>query len=192
MTTEERYCTECGRPLLPTDKFCSGCGAMVKELDASGEVVTPASAGYSTCTAPAKGNNDLLQKVMILSLIWGVFALVIGVSDIVAIDTSLDAMIEQLKDTPMDGYANMWEFFLDNGIDETFLRNVMVAICAMFVISGATAIGSAVLDYQKKNYTLSLVLLIISTITAALFLITLIVGILVCNYLSKCKGSFES
>ena len=65
----DRYCTECGRPLAPEDKFCPGCGATVQEWD-----------DYAPQTvqqekkAQAKQSSGYLLPIMILTAIWGIFA----------------------------------------------------------------------------------------------------------------------
>ena len=181
----DRYCTECGRPLAPEDKFCPGCGATVQEWD-----------DYAPATAQAEKKErekptGTLVPIMIMTLVWAVFALAVGAYLYLEADTLVQAVKDALMQQPYEGYANMWEYVVSQGITEQNLKDGFVLIGLSFIVSGAAALGSAILMGVKKLYILALILLIVSAVSAITGILPLIIGLLMAYLLSKHKYEFD-
>ena len=181
----DRYCTECGRPLAPEDKFCPGCGATVQEWD-----------DYAPQTvqqekkAQAKQSSGSLLPIMILTAIWGIFALAVGLY----LYVGADALVQTVKETLMaQAYesTNMWDYLVSQGLTEQMLKDSFILVGASFAISGGAAMGAVVLMGLKKLYILALILMIISSIVAITGLIPTIIGLIMTYLLSKHKYEFD-
>ena len=181
----DRYCTECGRPLAPEDKFCPGCGATVQEWD-----------DYAPQTAQAekreavRQSSGSLMPIMILTAIWGIFALAIGAYLYLEAGSLLEMVKEELMNQEYEGQT-MWEYILSQGVTEQDLKDSFVLMGATMAVSGAAALGAAVLMGIRRYYILALILVIISAVAAFTSIIPLIVGLLMAYLLSKRKYEFK-
>ena len=55
MDDNVRYCTECGRELAPTDKFCPACGANIDDMTKESYSASPQTGiGYGCAVLWAK------------------------------------------------------------------------------------------------------------------------------------------
>ena len=182
----DRYCTECGRPLAPEDKFCPGCGATVQEWDDYAPQTAQQEKKEKT-KAKSKGS---LVPIMVMTLIWALFALAIGAY------LCLDAatLTQYVKEACMQQTyesQNMWDYLVSQGVTEQALTDSFLLIGGSFAVSGACALIAAILMHLKKLYIVALILIIASSLSAILGLLPLIVGLLMAYLLSQHKYEFE-
>ncbi len=192
----DRYCTECGMALGPDDKFCPGCGAEMKDLDDYSAPAAQADAPKAY-GAPYSGSGEMASRLRILgvlTLIWGIIALMAGVSVLISVDSTVNSMIEQFVNTesPVTGYANMWDYLVASGITADLFKTLLWVVGGTFAVSGVSGLISGFLMLKRSNYTIAMAMLLISTITAILGIITLIIGIIVFVMFTKTKGEFTS
>lgn len=185
--TDKRYCTECGRELLPGDRFCPGCGANIDEDTYWGEVPE----GAVVATASVKDMSGTLNTVKILTLVWGAVALFTGLMLFASVGM-LDEVINELSHTDYDGTQTVWEYLVSQGFDKDFFQAFLIGAGAIITLSGVFAIISGVLDHMRKHYKASFVCLVLSIIFSGSGLICIAVGVIVAVYLTKCKCEFES
>lgn len=185
----DRYCTECGKALGPDDKFCTGCGAEVKEWDEYDAQAQPAPATASTYEARTRSSS--LKTVMILTLIWGILAVIAATDVFLTTNATIDAIKEALIEQPYEG-SNMWDYMVAQGVTEDTWRLMLYTVGGTFAFSGATALISAFFMYKRINYTPAMVLLLASAISAIMGIVTLVVGLIVFIMFTKCKDEFTS
>lgn len=189
----DRYCTECGMALGPDDKFCPGCGAEMKDVeDYSAPAAQPARGYY-----PNQGSGEMagrLRVLGVLTLVWGIFALLVAISTLTSVEATIDAMVKAFMEnpSPVEGYSNMWDYMVANGVNADTFRMLLWAIGGTFAVSGACGTISGILMLKRTNYTLAMVTLLISTLTAIIGIITLIIGIIIFVMFTKTKEEFTS
>ena len=181
----DRYCTECGRPLTPEDKFCPGCGATVQEWD-----------DYAPQTAQnekkeqVRQSSGSLMPIIILTLIWAVFALAVGAYLIMDASALTQAVKDALVAQPYES-GTMWDYVVSQGVTEQMLTDSFALIGMTFAVSGAAALGSAILMWARKLYILALILMIVSALSAVTGLLPLVIGLLMAYLLTKHKYEFD-
>lgn len=164
------FCTGCGAPLRDSDTFCASCGA---NRDA-GPASSP-SQRYGQ--APAKKNNTLIF-LGIASAVWAVFALWEGITAILTTDAMIDSMFS----------SSQWDIISDY-FTKSDLRALLLAVGAVFTVSGVLGAITAILCFLKRFYMVALICCIIASICALIILVG-IVGLIVAYFIYKNKGEF--
>lgn len=188
--TDQKFCIECGRNLNPTDRFCPECGAMLGDDRAD----VPAQE-MSCCREPVHGNSGrsgLLRNVVVLSLLWGIIALVSGLYLFADCGAVAHTFVETLEGYEYTEGQSMWEYFVEEGFTEKDIETLYAALGLCLIASGVLALMASHLAHRRQRYRIAVVLLILSSLTSGFGLLTLVVGIIVTYYLTKCKYEFTS
>ncbi|MCQ2078741.1 MAG: zinc ribbon domain-containing protein [archaeon] len=185
--TSGRYCTECGNELSPSDRFCPACGATVREC---GEPVAPVA--ETTYARPVAVNGGMTHKIAMLGLLWGIIAVFSGAFVLLDLGSMVDTFIETAQSMDAGNGQNLWEYLLSNGFGRGDVQNIYTILGVGFLVSGACALASAHLTHRRQNHSVALMLMLISALTSAMGMLSLIVGLVVSYYLYKSKDEFES
>jgi len=162
------FCTSCGAPLRESDTFCTSCGAGVgnkEQPQAQNRIVYPKS--------------GKLLVVVILSAVWAVIAVLLGIYVISAADT----IVSNLGPDTLNTFMN-----LGYGPDD--IANMITIIGAVILASGVFAAVTAVLSFLKKFYFIALIACIISAVLGLSLLIGL-VGFIVAFLIHSSKHEFD-
>lgn len=184
--TGERFCIECGKELEPGARFCPACGAEVPDEGPAPQMQQTYTNEYR------RAHNETLRRIEVLCVIWGILALVIGIIFVVFAESITDSLIDEMKDIAYDDARTYWDWMQDNGFDRDSLLTSYAFTGGMLAASGLMALVSAHFTHRRQEYTLALVALILSTVTACVGLITFLVGVYLTYKLSKCKSEFVS
>lgn len=170
-----KYCTQCGANLKDDDTFCSECGYPVGGSTENAEQYEKSK--KSMAVSNAKG---YIIAIVLLCIAWGVLAIYNGM-DLVF---NINSIIEQLKQ------SDMWDTVLQYMTEQEF-RNIMAAMGYVLIASGVLALVTALLVYLKKNYKIALIMCILSSILALIFIIG-IFGFIVVYLITKTKDVFTN
>ena len=188
---DKRYCVECGYELREGDDFCPSCGAKVPE----DEPVPEAGAAIPTYRQePARASDKAgtLKIAMILTLVWSVFALILGVYLAVSAGSFTDMMVEALQQTDMGGGKTGWDVFVENGLSAADLQASFALMGALLAASGACGLVSAFLMFKQINFIVCIILLVACILFAGVGIFSLIVGLIVLYLVYTCKPVFTS
>lgn len=183
MNDDVRYCTECGKELTPSDRFCPACGANVDNMGEGS--VAEQTVGYGTAYGGANGSNPL-RILSYLMLFWGMIGTLYGIYTVMTADMTAENAVKSLEDM---GY---WETFTSLGYGEGTLRTISYAEGACMMVSGLSALVAGLFTYKGESYKVALMACIVATVAAMFGIITLLIGAFVTYRLSKNKFAFKS
>lgn len=186
---EERYCHECGSPLTPGATFCPSCGAVVNSENIPDTNAT-ASVASATVNQTQRTNNR--KSTVILCLAWGIIAVVFGAYLYVCSDSMVNELINQLESMEYSSTQTYWDYMVENGLDRNVFVSMYELLGITLAISGIMALVSAHFTYRGIHYKLALLTLILSSIFAAMSIITLVIGLIVTYMLTKRRNEFVS
>lgn len=166
-SNDSNFCVSCGSKINEASTVCSVCGKHVYE----NYEVKPHS-------KPVKNH---LVTIAILSLIYAVFAIIFGTYAVLMIDVFIEFL--KVEDPAL------WEEFMKI-IAEDKLRDSMLLVGALFILSGVFAAITGIFAAIKKYYVVTLICCIISTVLGAILLIGLF-GIIVVVLITSSKDSFQ-
>ncbi len=160
MTGEKVFCTQCGAEMGAEDTFCPSCGA---RADGTSRPYRSTNTRYE--------DSDL-DTTRILTLIYGILALALGVLALVG--------------STMMNSPEMKQMFIDYGLnyDLDSLAATAAIQSVIIIASGACALVSSYLINKRTNGSIALVLCIVASVTSLIFgfpfgLVTVAVGIYV-------------
>lgn len=151
------YCSKCGTLLNSGDRFCHKCGNPTEE--ASG----PTTYGPSSTYVPPM-NDGALDTISILTLLWGVIAIILGTASTVILLLGSDA-----------GYVF-----------------VLTIILTPFILSGIFSLVASSCAKNRRNYRRCIWCCVLSSIFAIFSVVCFIIGIIICVWLSGKKMYFTS
>ncbi len=125
-------------------------------------------------------NNIGLPVIGVLSAIWALGALGLGLMLVIN--------AEAIADLALESYGQ--EFFDEYGITYEFFMQFVALLGAVLTASGALAAVTAVTAFMKKFYTVALVTCIISSILGMVILLG-IIGLFVANLIRHAKDEFD-
>ena len=174
-TKEYNYCPSCGAQLPPEVKFCPDCGA---QLDGVKDVLTGAS------------YYNRLLVVAIFTGIFALFALISGISLL----SSASTIVISIEDST--SWPDIVQAFAEMGYTEAQVSDLLLStfnlIGTLYTISGVAAAIGAACALMKKYWVVGLIGMIVSTITAGISIIGLIVGIIFVYLYVTCKPAFTN
>ena len=187
---EERYCHECGSPLTPDATFCPACGANVNTDGTADQVVNDPAVGGIPYTAPPRTNNR--KTITILCLVWGIGGLIFGLYMYLTAGSLADTAVEQMKNMTYSGTQTYWDLMVENGFDRDLFVTLYQIVGLSMALSAFMALIGAHFIHYGTHYKIALLALILSSIFAAMELITLVIGLVVTYKLTKYKSEFAS
>ena len=163
---------KCGSAIHESDTFCPSCGVSVSESAFQG----------GNNNAPVEKPKDYLKIVSILSGIWGVIALLMG---ILFLATS-GILADMVRENP-----EIFEGIIDIS-DLNQLENVLKMIGVIYMISGVLSLVTSFLSAKKKMFFITL----LSCIAASIILIVFgeylgIVGLIIVVLIYLSRFAFE-
>lgn len=186
MDDNVRYCTECGRELAPTDKFCPACGANIDDMTKESYSASPQTGiGYG-CATNSPANSDGLKTLSYLMLFWGIIGTIYGIYTIISAEASVENAVNMLKD------MDLWEDYLAIGYTEETLKTITYAEGACITVSGVCALMAGHFTFRGEKYKIAVITCTVATIAAFIGIITLLVGIFVTYRLTQYKSAFKS
>ncbi len=147
------YCPRCGTLLNPGDKFCPRCGT-----SAGGDAQEPPR----THVPPV--HDGALDTISVLTLLWGILAIVIGTASVVLL---------------LPGSSE----------EDAFIITVVLM---PLVLSGAFSLVTSHCARNRKNYGLCVWCCALSSVCAVGSVVCFIVGIAICIWLSGKRIYFTS
>ncbi|MDR0509267.1 MAG: hypothetical protein LBG63_05565, partial [Candidatus Methanoplasma sp.] len=131
---------------------------------------------------PQAKKSYALMILGIACFAWAIFALYDGIYTLYNVDGEIEAMKNILMDA---GYENLLsEFFEGDSI-----RNMLIAVSAVIVASGALSAIAGLLCITKRLYIVALITCIIASVLALIFLVG-IIGFIVAYFIYKNKDKF--
>ncbi|MCL2509926.1 MAG: hypothetical protein FWF07_02465 [Methanomassiliicoccaceae archaeon] len=166
----------CGAPLGESETFCTRCGTKC------GTAAPPAQQqtqyNYNTANSPQPVSHRL-TVVVVMSLIWAAFGLVVGLVLVFYANSIVDQMV-QSDPSSLDVFDALGVSAYD----------FSVMLGTIFAVSGALAAITAALCLMKKFYIVTLVICIISAVLVIWLLIG-IVGLIVAFLIYRAKHEFK-
>ena len=177
MTNEDaKFCAYCGANLPSGSSFCPECGSSVGGGDNPYRRVTSVNA------------SNPLETVATFTLIYGIIAAILGLISILvgfAFDqTFVDEMIAQFPELEAELST----------LDVDLLRDESIIAGVLSVASGALAIVAYGNMKKLVKWQMTFILMILSSILSIgfIFVISVIVGFVMCYYVYKNKDAVSS
>ena len=151
------YCPKCGTLLSPSDRFCPKCGT-----PNDGSAYGGTGCGTSGTYSPPV-NDGSLDTVAMLTLLWGLLAIAIGLG--------LTSMV-----FVADIEAVMYMLVLMSGL----------------ILSGLFSLITSIKAKNRTDYNVCIWCCVLSSICAIASVICFIVGIIICFQISSKRSCFKS
>ncbi len=171
MAEDRLFCTQCGAEMGPEDTFCPSCGARAD------------GGANPNRRATTSAESNSLDNTRVLILLYGVFALGLG--------------LLALAGSSMMTDPGMKQAFIDAGInvDLEELAASAAMESAVVVVSGICALISSYLVSKRTNHTAAWVLCVAaaaaSLILFPLGIITFVVGLYMAYRVKKAEPLFS-
>lgn len=179
------FCTHCGYRLQEGAVFCPSCGASVEEGDSDAAMQYNGDRG----TVRNGRLDSRLKTVSIIAAISSAIMMAIGLFYLIQVDVMMDvaagdpqwsSLVEQME---REGYTEQ-EF-------KDIIRSVLVVLSSMFLVGGIMTAVGAVCGFTRKYWALGLVAFIVATLSTAMTLVGLVIGILVVYFYYTTKSCFD-
>lgn len=174
-TKEYNYCPSCGAQLPPDVKFCPDCG---HQLDGVEDVLT---------------GESYYGRLMVVSIFTAIFAILALISGISLLGSAYDLLIA-IEDST--AWPDIVRQFADLGYTEAQVSNLLLStfnlIGALYTVSGVAAAVGAFCGFMKKFWIVGLIGMIISTLSAAITIFGLIIGLVFIYLYVTCKPAFTN
>ncbi len=161
MSDQIKFCYQCGANLPEGAVFCPECGA---SIDGKG----PERVEYTA--TPVRAKKDALGPVPIITLIYGVVA-VLGAIFTIILGITFDAILDMLDQMVKNGtisesdYQRVWD--LAHSFGSMTIQVVFTAIGLLLAISGILAIFAGSSAGDLKNWRRTVVLYGIASLVPA-------------------------
>ncbi|MDR2698727.1 MAG: zinc ribbon domain-containing protein [Candidatus Methanoplasma sp.] len=162
------FCSGCGAPLRDSDTFCASCGT------------TRGGSANTTQYGNPKPKSHTLVVAAVLSIIWALIALGLGIYFTLWVDSLMDL----INSTP-----EYLEILNEYGITTSDMSSVLYMIGAVLIASGLFAAISAALCLMKKFYIVALIMCILASVLVITALVG-IVGLIVAYLIYKGRDEF--
>ena len=171
------FCTQCGAILPEGAQFCPKCSAPCHP-DSNG------SFQNSQYNADAMLESKL-DSTATFTLIYGVLAILMGLSCIVSSVSITEAMWSDIEQTVIEAGTTM-PYTLDE------FKSYAIMSGALLLISGLSAFVGYYLAKHRMEFNLTLVAFVIATGTCFIGIITLLIGLYMTYRVYKCQPCFKS
>ncbi|UAL07051.1 MAG: zinc-ribbon domain-containing protein [Candidatus Methanogranum gryphiswaldense] len=170
-----KFCTQCGASIKEDDTFCPECGHQAGET-------SEFAAEYEAKKKSDIANNakNYTLAIVILCAAWGIFALYDGLSMALNVDT----LIQQLKD------SDVWETVLQYMTEQQF-RDLIATLGYVLAASGVCALIAGLLVGLKKFYMGAVIACSVASVLG-LVVIVGVFGFVVVYLITKTKGVFTN
>ena len=166
------FCSACGAPLDDSDSFCTRCG----KYRNTGTCYTGCQTQHNNFGV-AELKSNILVIIAILSALWTIFALAIGVYLI----GNADYLTTLLDQNELDLIGSLGLSYIA----------VFTLFGALIFVSGVFAFITAALCMLKRFYTIALAACLISALFG-LFAIVGFIGFIIAFFIHRSKNEFKN
>lgn len=176
MTNEDRsFCPRCGADLPPGSAFCPGCGASQ-------------AGGPNPYRGYGQTAQNPLKVPMVLTVVYGLVAVVLGLISMLMALTMTESMLEEL----IEQFPEWGSVFSDVDLDTLKIESAVSGVIA--VISGACALLAYRNMKVPQKMMVTIILLVVSSFTSYPMIAhySVIIGLLVTFLVYMKKDCFTS